>query len=465
MLFSINILKKLYDSGSLKDNDLEQQCETIISNILTNIGKTNCDQVVNELLKQFSLTENNGNSNEQAFVIKTLGNMCIINPIGINKFIKSRIIQELWPLIKVTRTDGQRLVLAHTIACVGTAILENLANDKGRELKEEHTESNQIEMQDYEKDFDLIFDVLLTWLQTKDNRTKEQVIKALGIIFQLMSKNKFIENQNRLTELLLSFYRKNISIPFSSDLDSFYTTQSLTQFLNVCLEYDCGVMNSELDTRSENEIDMIMNILFRQSLIPINPTQPTSVNNHNEILRTFSILSIKNCSKVVNFILRKFEENSIAVKISGLSILKHLIDTRTTEITEKFSSIFFALRNLVDEENNKLKKMLIQVIVSIAYRGYLSLDAKFLIQFILKQCAKDVKDQKEQRSSNSRRQSNQSTFNSINQDQNSVSNATLKQMAENVLPLLVNTVDSIEQVLWPQLFEYLVLPEYVRFKI
>lgn len=155
VLFSIDILKRLYDSGTLKDNELEEQYETIISNILTNIGKKNCDEVINELLKQFSLAENS-NSNEHLFVIKTLGNMCNINPIGIIKFVKI-FLQELWPTIKQCRSDYQKLVLAHTCGCIATAILENLANDKGKEL----TESNEIDVDEYEKDFDQIFDTFV----------------------------------------------------------------------------------------------------------------------------------------------------------------------------------------------------------------------------------------------------------------------------------------------------------------
>ena len=458
VLFSINIFKKLSDSGSLKENDLEQQCETTISNILTNVGKKNCDEVINELLKQFSLTENTSSSNEQLFVIKTLGNMCLINPIGAFKFVKI-FLQELWPTVRQARSDYQKLVLAHTIGCIATAILENLANDRGKEL----TESNETDLEEHEKDFDSIFDLFIQWLQTRDNRTKEQIIKALGLILPILSKQKFIDNHSKLVELILSFYRKNLNVPsFSSDLDTFYTTQTLTQFLSVCLANDCGVMASKLESQSELEFDLIMNILFRQALMPVNSGQPNSISNHNEILRTFSILSIKNCSRVVNFILKKFEESSVLVKIVGLSILKHLIDTRTGEIAdnEKFSSIFFALRLLVDEENNRLKKMLIQVIVSIAYKGYLNLDGgKFLIQFILKQCAKETESSVP---SKSRRQSDASTFNSASQDPNQVTNATLKQMAENVLPLFVNTVAGVESVLWPTLFEYLVLPEYVN---
>jgi len=454
VLFSINILRRLYDSGLMKDSDLEEQCETLISNILTNVGKKNVDEVTNELLKQFNLTENTM-SNEHLFVIKTLGNMCTINPIGIRKFVKT-FLQLLWPSVKSSKSDYQRLVLSHTIGCIASAILENMANNNGCEL----TESNDIEADNYEEDFDSLLDVFITWVQTRDNRTKEQIIKAIGFILALISKKKFISNQSKLLEILLSFYRKTINVPsFSSDLDSFYITQSLTQYLNVCHQYDCGVMGSKLEPQAEIELDMIMNILFRQSLIPVNSTHLNSINNSNEILRTFSILSIKNCSRVVNFILKKFGENSIIVKISGLTILKHLIDTRTNEITEKFSSIFFALRLLVDEDNNRLKKMLIQVIVSIAYKGYLNLEGgKFLIQFILKQCAKQDNNNSER---SSRRQSDASTFNSINQDQNQVTNSTLKQMAENVLPLFVNTVENIEDILWPTLFEYLVLPEYI----
>ena len=72
-------------------------------------------------------------------------------------------------------------------------------------------------------------------------------------------------------------------------------------------------------------------------------------------------------------------------------MLKHIINACVSVIIPKLSSIFFALRLILNEDSNKVRQMIIHVIITIAHHGYLNLEGgQVLIQFIIKQCALSV---------------------------------------------------------------------------
>ena len=57
-------------------------------------------------------------------------------------------------------------------------------------------------------------------------------------------------------------------------------------------------------------------------------------------------------------------------------------------MADKKQIVISGLRLLLTETNNRVKKNLIQIIISMAYHGYLNLEGGHLmIEFILKQCA------------------------------------------------------------------------------
>lgn len=95
----------------------------------------------------------------------------------------------------------------------------------------------------------------------------------------------------------------------------------------------------------------------------------------------------------------------------------------------------------------QVKKHILQVIVAMAYHGYLHLEGgQLLIEFLLRQCAlsDDPTDEKAKPTP---------------QD---CSNKELRSTAESILTLFANTISNMHEILWPYLFEFLIDGKYTE---
>jgi maestro heat-like repeat-containing protein family member 1 len=89
---------------------------------------------------------------------------------------------------------------------------------------------------------------------------------------------------------------------------------------------------------------------------------------------------------MVPFLVQKFEQKDEKIRISSLIVVKHLINSCEEEMTNKKQLLISGLRLLLNETSNRVKKNLLQVIIAMAYHGYLSLEGGHsMIEFILKQ--------------------------------------------------------------------------------
>jgi hypothetical protein len=88
------------------------------------------------------------------------------------------------------------------------------------------------------------------------------------------------------------------------------------------------------------------------------------------------------------FLLQKFEQGNEKPRIASLTILKHLINSCDDQMANKKQLVISGLRILLHETNPRVKKNLIQIIIAMAYHGYLGLEGGHLmLEFILKQCS------------------------------------------------------------------------------
>ncbi|KAK8769621.1 hypothetical protein V5799_013914 [Amblyomma americanum] len=111
-------------------------------------------------------------------------------------------------------------------------------------------------------------------------------------------------------------------------------------------------------------------------------------------------------------------------------------------LDERMRNIIGGLQSSFIEPSNKAKKVLAQVIVALAHHGYLDANGGHsMIEFLVRQCA--LPDDTAKRPT----------------DFDYVSNEALRTMCENVLQLLTTTVDDIDKLMWPFLFEYLLCEE------
>jgi hypothetical protein len=111
----------------------------------------------------------------------------------------------------------------------------------------------------------------------------------------------------------------------------------------------------------------------------------------------------------VPFLVQKFEQKDEKIRMSALIVLKHMINSCDEEMANKKQLVLSGLRLLLNETSNrvilkrmkhkikqdnhvnfcnfkKVKKNLLQVIIAMAYHGYLNLEGGHsMIEFILKQ--------------------------------------------------------------------------------
>ncbi|XP_015790104.1 maestro heat-like repeat-containing protein family member 1 [Tetranychus urticae] len=418
-----------------KDLDEITDYERYSCGVLVCLGKKQTTDIMEKFLERFK-----PNTSPFIGICKCLGSLATANPFGMVGYIKG-LLGTMVTMLPVIRKDVVRIFFVKCVSQFAESIKEYLSNI-------DRAPDPEVNKAYFFPEIDSLFDYLYhEWFNGRNNRVREAVIKALGNMISLMSDKAFAENAPRFITSLLPLYRKpTVSLPLSSnDFEICYASQSLHQALECLTERGSP-------TLTRLNIEAITNTLFIQTCALPDYQQPNSIRNHNEILRSFATLNTKYSDYLIPWLLTKLELNSDSAKIGALTILKHLINASSQYIVPRLSLIFKALRRILDEENNRVRRAITQVIVTIAHHGYLDLEGgQALIKYIITQCALEEESEEELHSRRS------SVF-----DSDAVTNKDLRTMSDNVMNLLVTTVDDIEKVLWPHLFEYLIQPEYTE---
>lgn len=91
--------------------------------------------------------------------------------------------------------------------------------------------------------------------------------------------------------------------------------------------------------------------------------------------------------RVVVNILGKLETNEKS-KVAALAVVRYLVDSCDSSLTDRKSSLLSGLRTLVNDASNRVKKELAQVIISMGSHDYLGLEGgESMIEFLVRLCA------------------------------------------------------------------------------
>ena len=187
--------------------------------------------------------------------------------------------------------------------------------------------------------------------------------------------------------------------------------------------------------------------------------------NHYEVLRCYDVLVKSHGEKLVTGLIARLSSSDETVRLSGLTIFKHLMNTSMESLQSRMQTdIFTTLHSRLGEGSNRVRKMLAQLTALLGRLGYLEGEkGRDFLEFIVKLCALPVSGENSSNADTSGQYSSASSLMYFFSDLEStgVSNATLRDMCDNILQLLTNNVDAMEAVLWPHLLEYLLSPEYV----
>ncbi|XP_060572841.1 maestro heat-like repeat-containing protein family member 1, partial [Ruditapes philippinarum] len=147
--------------------------------------------------------------------------------------------------------------------------------------------------------------------------------------------------------------------------------------------------------------------------------------------------------KLTGILLQKLDQNNERIKIGILTIFKHLINAAAPSMEDKKEVVLSGLKGITQENSNKVKKVFAQVVIAMGHHNYMELEGGTqMIEFIVTQCSLPADPPGAKRSP----------------DPDHVTNVQLRMMCDHVLQLLTNTVEQMENVLWPYLLE-LVVPE------
>lgn len=394
--------------------------QSAASGVLVAIGTRYCNEVMDVLMQKFK-----PGVLPHFFIVQTLADMATANVFQMLPHINA-ILGALLPMMGMAKHDNMRWVFSYALQRFSESILEYLANI---EKAPDPSVTKSMFAGEIFAAYDILFNV---WLQTKEPKLRLAVIEAIGPMTHIMNRDQLEEQLPKLLHGILGLYKKHHV--------SFYVTQGLCMFLDAACYEDSVIL--------EPYLEQLYNTLFPQITASVDYTNPMSVKNYNEVLRCFAVISRSFSAKLVSMLLQKLESHNEKSRIGILSILKHLINAGGPSMENMQELLLSGLKILLNESNNKVKKVLAQVIIAMAHHQYLENEGgQMMIEFIISQCCLPDDDA----NSNKRRL-----------DPDYTSNNSLRSMCENILHLITTTIECMEPVLWPFLMEYIMSEQHTR---
>lgn len=394
--------------------------QSAASGVLVALGARYCNEVMEVLVQNFK-----PGALPHFFIVQTMANLSTANVFDMMPHINASL-GAILPMMGMAKQDNMRWVFCNVLQHFSEAILEYIANI---EKAPDPTVSKVMFAREISAAYDILFNV---WLQSKEAKLRLAVIEAIGPMTHIMNRNDLEEQLPKLIHGILGLYKKHQV--------SFHITQAL------CMVLDAGC--SEGSMIMEPYLENIYNALFPQITAPLDYDNPMSIKNYNEVLRCFTVISRSFSSKLMAILLQKLESNNEKTRIGILSILKHLINAGGSSMDEMQELLLSGLKILLSESNNKVKKVLAQVIIAMAHHQYLENEGGHLmIEFIVNQCCLP---------------NDSPTMSKRRSDADHVTNENLRNMCENILHLITTTIECMEPVLWPFLLEYITSEQHFQ---
>ncbi|XP_013392835.1 maestro heat-like repeat-containing protein family member 1 isoform X1 [Lingula anatina] len=395
-----------------ESKEVVPEWQTAASGVLVAVGKKYCTLVMENLVAKFQ-----PGVMPHFFVVQTMANLATANSFGIVPFLNV-VLGTMLPLLGMAKHDNMKWVFSSALGKFSEAILDYVVNIE--KAPDPNVKKEAFAGEIYSA-YDILFNV---WLQSKEAKLRLAIVDALGNMAHIMSRENLEEQLPRLISGILNLYKKHAA-------ESFHITQGLCMVLDAAVQGECTIL--------EPHLDLVLNNLFTQACSLPDFNVPGSIKNHNEVLRCFSVIATAFSDRLVGYLLTKLETSNERTKIATLIIFKQLINTGGEAMENKKALIVSGLKGLaLNETNNKVKKVIAQVVSAMAHHGHLEEEGgQLMVDFVIRQCS--LPDDTKTRSN----------------DPEYVSNWALRKMCENVLHLITTTIEGIDVVLWPYLLEFL----------
>ncbi|KAL8181435.1 UNVERIFIED_CONTAM: Maestro heat-like repeat-containing protein member 1, partial [Gekko kuhli] len=397
-----------------KSKDVVPEWQQAASNVLVAVGRRFINKVMEEVLTKFQ-----PGVLPHYFVVRTFASLSVANVFGMVPFLTS-ILGTMLPMLGMARQDAMRVVFCFALQNFSESIQEYLAN---LDQAPDPTVRRDTFSQEVFSAYEVLFS---SWLHSREAKLRLAVVEALGPMSHLLPSEKLEEQLPRLVPGMLGLYKR--------PAEAYYVSKSLCQIL----EASVNIGSRTLDT----QLDALLNALQLQISAPPDSSTPVQLKNHNEVLRCFTVLAASFPDRLLGFLLPKLESSSERTRVGTLTILRQIINSAPSQMEIKKPFILSSMKLPLQDQSNKVKRAMVQVISAMAHHGYLEQPGgEAMIEFLVRQCALPA----EQSSQPPRRQS---------LEVEDLTDGQVRDISVNTLFLISTTVDRMNEVLWPYLLEF-----------
>ncbi|XP_053100905.1 maestro heat-like repeat-containing protein family member 1 isoform X2 [Hemicordylus capensis] len=399
-----------------KSKDLILEWQQAASNVLVAVGRRFINKVMEEVLTKFQ-----PGVLPHYFIVQTFANLSLANVFGMVPFLNS-ILGTMLPMLGMAKQENMKAAFCYALQSFSESIQEYLANlDKAPDPT--------VRRDTFSSEISSAYEVLFnSWLQSREAKLRVAVVEALGPMSHLMPSEKLEEQLPRLLPGLLALYRR--------PSEAYYVSKSLCQILEASVD----VGSRSLDT----QLDALLSALQLQICTPLDSSMSVQLKNHNEVLRCFTVLASSFPDRLLGFLLPKLESGSERARVGTLTILRQVINSASSQMEIKKPFILSAMKLPLQDNSNKVKRAVVQLISAMAHHGYLEqAGGEALVEFLIRQCALPG----DQSSQLPRRHSLETE---------DLTDSHVRDISVNTLFLLSTTVDRMDDVLWPFLLEFVI---------
>lgn len=404
------------------DRDVVPDLQECACSILVSLANLVPDKIIDELMANFTPGQV-----PHYFIIKTLGDVAIANPLGVVPRLRDAVTR-MNPLLASLKHDNLKWVFATTLWEFCQAIQSYVANKDKKAGGGSSVDTSSFSGEMYSA-----LEFLQTkWALARDRRLLLAVYRAMGQMAGILQPDQY--------EIVLPKFLPGLIAQIRKEKEILHLMEAL------CITLDTGVRCRSPTLGQPLTLAPVFAALHAIASTVPEYTNIPAVKIYSESLRCFEVLARGWPDQVVTFILGKLEPRDTQSRLGALAVIKHLVVAVDSELADRRGLIVSGVKPLVSGDTNiAVKKSLAQLIAAMAQYGYLELEGgESLVEFIVRGSAY------EEPAGASAKKANPADV---------AGNKELRDICDNFLSLCVN-IPGMDGVLWPYLFEFVVNPKY-----
>ncbi|CAM4708795.1 unnamed protein product [Caretta caretta] len=396
------LLKKITTLASnhmRETQEARNELKVAASNTLVTLARCYFSDVMVELMYHLELPEE--------FIFITLGNLSSAYALKCIPFV-GMILNVMISMLELVEDSRMRQAFCGVLEKCSRAVNGSFMNWEKCSFPRmgESQFCNQI--------LPLYCHVTSNWLTCEELELKQAIIKALGPMMGILLHKK--EPQNPIFKEISWLLEQ-----YKEEIDVFHVTKSLSQLLEVSVEYKIPL--------PKGKFQAICSALHNQIC---SPAKQLSIENHKELFHSRS-----SPDDLLAFLHEQLEIEHEAVRVASLDFLRAVVGADLPETRVKKLLIVKAVKSTLSDQNATVRKAALHFIRTLLSSGSVEncaawdLVAYVFSEFSVSTSKLDVEEE-----------------------------STIQTLCIDILQCLDTSVNGMTQVLWPRLLEYVVPAQY-----